>query len=360
MADGLERLRDTLLVQCRPTEAATALDLAQDSGSGVVVTGRKERRMVLTLAHLAHRRQVPKLVDADAYAGSARRRATARFDPAWLDLQREAELPVLTDSGYVAHGDVEGLESVLDQARSLGDVIATLPLDAGWWFDPRHGLARLLDRVHAAGVPVALVLEHRGDPYSVARTLSGVLQLLRIGVPVLQLRCDVSGLGLLCHGAHAAAIGTRSSLRHLYPQNGSRPRPGLRAPSTVVKDCLSFHTVDRIARAVQADPDSLLWTGCPCPTCNGRTLDHIATAPEHEQGPRAFGHALHMLFALRDGLIGRTVHRAADAIARQESWREQCSSAAFRFDEIHDAGQAWKVPAFLRNWRAVPVPSHAT
>jgi hypothetical protein len=49
-----------------------------------------------------------------------------------------------------------------------------------------------------------------------------------------------------------------------------------------------------------------------------------------------------------------------DAIARQESWREQCSSAAFRFDEIHDAGQAWKVPAFLRNWRAVPVPSHAT
>ena len=79
--------------------------------------------------------------------------------------------------------------------------------------------------MHAAGVPIALVLEHRVDPYSVARTLSGVLQLLRIGRPVLQLRCDVSGLGLLCHGAHAAAICTRSSLRHLYPQNDSRPRP---------------------------------------------------------------------------------------------------------------------------------------
>ena len=56
MADGLEQLRDTLLVQCRSAEAATALDLAQNSGSGVVVTGRKDRRTVLTLAHLAHRR----------------------------------------------------------------------------------------------------------------------------------------------------------------------------------------------------------------------------------------------------------------------------------------------------------------
>jgi hypothetical protein len=358
MAEGLEQLRDTLLVQCRPTEAATALDLAQNSGSGVVVTGARDRRTVLTLAHLAHRRRVPMLFDSDRYSGASRRRATARFDPAWLDLQREADLPVLTDSGYVAPDDVEGLEAVLGQARALGDVIATLPLNAGWWFDPRHGLPHLLDRVHAAGVPVALVLEHPGDPYSVARTLSGVLELLRVGVPVLQLRCDVSGLGLLCHGAHAAAIGTGSSLRHLYPQTKGGPPPGPRVPSTVVRDCLSFHTIDRIARAVAADPDSLLWTGCPCPTCNGRTLDHIATAPDHEQAPRAFGHALHMLFALRDGLVGQPVHRAIDAIARQESWREQCSSAAFRFDEIHEAGQTWRVPAFLRNWRAVPVPSH--
>ena len=127
-------------------------------------------------------------------------------------------------------------------------------------------------------------------------------------------------------------------------------------PSTVVRDCLSFHTVDRIARAVAADPESLLWNGCPCLTCNGRTLDHIAMAPDHEQAPRAFGHALRVLFELRDGLLGHST----DPTERQLSWRAQCDSAAFRFDEINDSGQMWRVPKFLSNWYAVPVPSHAT
>ena len=79
-----------------------------------------------------------------------------------------------------------GRSAVLNQARSLGDVIAALPLHAGWWFDPRRGLPRLLDRVHAAGVPIALVLEHPGDPYSVARTLAGVLELVAIYVSVVR------------------------------------------------------------------------------------------------------------------------------------------------------------------------------
>lgn len=356
MTDGLARLRDRLLVQCRPAEVATALELAAHSSGGLVVTGRVDRRAVRAWAQVAQLNGMPLLVDADAYSGSSRRRATTRFDPAWLDVQREAELPVLSDSGYLAPGDLVGLDSLLGHAKALGDVIATLPLHAGWWFDPHNGLPRLLDAVHDADVPVALVLEHRDDPYEVARTLRGVLRLLNVGVPVVQLRCDVSGLGLLCHGAHAAAVGTGSGLRHLYPQAPSRPPPRPRMPSTVVRGCLSFHRIDAIARAVAADPDSLLWTGCSCLACNGRTLDDIAMAPKHEQSTRAFGHALHTLFDLHDGLVGRT----ADRTARQLSWRAECSSAAFRFDEINDAGQTWKVPLFLRNWRTVPVPSHAT
>jgi hypothetical protein len=357
VAERLERLHDVLLVQCTAKEANDALELAARPGGGVVVTAPRDRRDVRAFAGIAQRLETPLLVDASAYSGSSRRRATARFDPAWLQVQRDSGLPVLSDSGYIGEGDIASLQSVLGQARAAGDVIATLPLHAGWWFDPRQGLPRLLDGVRDANVPIAVVLEHRDDPFGVARTLNGVLALLQVGVPALQLRCDVSGLGLLCHGALAAAVGTRTSLRHLYPQTDSVSGGFNRGPTlaTVVRDCLSFQTLDKIVQAIQADPDSSLWTECTCPSCNGRQLDRIAMVPEHLRPARAFGHALNMLFDLHDDLIGR----AANPLARQQSWREHCNSAAFRFEEIRATGQPWKVPAFLHHWRAVPVPSHA-
>ena len=44
------------------------------------------------------------------------------------------------------------------------------------------------------------------------------------------LRCDPSALGLLANGALAAAYGTRTSIRHLYPSQaaGETARPASR------------------------------------------------------------------------------------------------------------------------------------
>ncbi len=355
MSERLERLRDALLVQCTAAQAYDALTLADRAGAGVVVCTRK-RRDVWALAYAAERVGTSLLVDAERYKGKARLLGSERFDPGWLRMQREAELPVLSDSGYIGEHDLAGLDSVLGQARAHGDVIAVLPLASSWWFDRARGLSYLLDRVHDAGVPIAVTLEHRDDPLSVARTLDGVLALLRVGVPVVQLRCDVSGLGLLCHGAHAAAVGTSTSMRHLYPVSTGGGRGGRSASiSTLVGGCLSYVAIEKIALAVAADPDDSLWTACLCPACKGRQLDTIAQAPEHERPGLAFGHALHTLFDLRDHLVGRAV----DRVARQESWRQHCSSALGRYDELGADGQGWKVPAFLRNWNRVPVPSHA-
>jgi hypothetical protein len=145
------------------------------------------------------------------------------------------------------------------------------------------GLEFLLGQVRAAGVPIALALEHQADPLGVRRTLHGVLELLGAGVPVIQLRCDVSGLGLLCHGALAAALGTRSSLRHIFPKptttGGGPPRPA--AVATVVKECLSFVAVDRIALAVAvaANPDDSLWMPCTCTACQGRSPEWMSLPP---------------------------------------------------------------------------------
>jgi hypothetical protein len=351
VSDRLEQLRDVLLIQCRPAEADRALELAERPGAGVVVS-TITRRNVWALAPVAQRRGRPLLVDAGLYSGKKRRLASERFDPAWLKLQRDAGLAVLSDSGYVGARDVAGLVSILGQARSHGDVIAVLPLHL-WWLDRAGGLQRLVDEVHAADVPIALILEHDKDPLGEALTIEGMLTLLRVGVPVIQLRCDVSGLGLLCHGAYAAAVGT-TGLRRLYPLT---TRGGGRAPiATVVRGCLSFTSIDEIAWAVQANPDGSLWTACVCPTCGGRQLDSIARAWEHEQPVRAFTHALYTLFELRDHLLGECPGRAA----RQVSWQELCGVALTHFGELRVAGQEWTEPEFLQHWYNLPVPTSTT
>lgn len=356
VSERLERLRDALLVQCTAAQAHDALTLADHRPAAGVVVCTRKRADAWALADAAERAGTVLLVDAERYKGKSRLAGSQRFDPGWLRMQREADLPVLSDSGHIAEHDVAGLDSVLGQARAHGDVIAVLPLASSWWFDRARGLPCLLDKVHDAGVPIAVVLEHRADPLSVARSLDGLLALLGVGVPVVQLRCDVSGLGLICHGAHAAAVGTSTSLRHLFPAatgGGGGGRPA--SISTLVGGCLSYIAIEKIALAVAADPDDSLWTACLCPACKGRQLDTIAQAPEHERAGRAFGHALHTLFDLRDHLIGR----AANQVARQQSWHEHCSSALARYDQLDAAGQGWTVPAFLRNWYRVPVPSHA-
>ena len=75
-----------------------------------------------------------------------------------------------------------------------------------WWLNPRGGLDRLFARVGRVGVPIAVAMEHSAEPLAVTRTMRGMLALLDVG-PVIQLRCDASGIACF-HGAWAAAAGT--------------------------------------------------------------------------------------------------------------------------------------------------------
>lgn len=345
MSRLLGRLRGALLVQCTPEEVRAVRPLVDRPGAGLVVTTSDP-----TLAwQLASRRPRDEqlLFDASRYTGRRRMLASSPFQPRWLALQRELGLPVLTDSGYLASGDSEGLCSLLDRAKQLGsNVIATLPL-ASWWLDDAGGLSTLLQQVRRADVPIAVALEHRDDPLGVQRTLRGLLQLLDTGPPVIQLRCDVSALGLLAHGAWAAAVGTRSSLRHFYPLTPIDDGPPRKAKiATVVRECLSYIDVDRIARAVQAEPDDSLWQVCHCQTCRGRVLDWISTLPHEAQREQAaVGHALETLLELRDGLLVSPNQRD-DRV----SWAAQCGNARTRYEQLNNLDGTTSVPKFLRAW----------
>ena len=359
MGDRLDRLHEVLLVQCAPRDVAHALELADRPGTGLVVTTNRVED-VRGFAGLTDGR--PLLVDAARYTGGQRLFAADEFDQRWLAAQRAAGLAVLTDSGYLGEGDEKGLLSVLHRAADLaaarpgGDVVAMLALHP-WWLHPAGGLDRLLHHVAAVGVPVAVALEHAKDPLGVGATLHGMLALLGVGVPVVGLRGDVSALGLLAHGAWAAAVGTRTRLRHLYPM--TRPGGGPpRTPSvaTVVRELLAYVTVGKILAAVQRNPDDSLWQPCSCRACRARQLDWIARLPDEETQQRAaFAHTLETLFDLRDDLLARP-HRAD----RQVSWQQHCSNALARYDQLlREDRQPWDRPPALRHWYALPVPTPA-
>ncbi|WP_432828944.1 hypothetical protein [Dactylosporangium sp. CA-092794] len=303
-----------------------------------------EAGLLATAAYL--RRQggfdAPLLLDAARYAGRNRLPASAPFNPRWLRRQRELGLPVLTDSGYIADGDEPGLVSILRRTAAVPDGIAVLPLHPAWLRDRLH-LTLLTGHVRDAGVPVALVLEARSDPFALVGCVSGLLEVLGCGVPVLLLRCDLSALGALCHGAVAAAVGTVGALRHLAPREagGGRPPPGPRPPSTIFKPTMSYRRISAISRARRGHPDARLWA-CDCPVCEGRDLDWMATLPEREREVPAFEHAAAVLYALRDELLGGDVPLPRAA----RSWSARCADAAYRERELR-----WTPTPMLRQWR---------
>lgn len=341
-------LESALLVQCAPGQALRAADVADRAGGGVVISGTGAPAQAETLRRRGAK--FPILCDAQRYTGSRRAFAGADFSTQWLAVQRRLGGPVLTDSGYVAKHDISGLRSILRRTLSLGDnTFATLPLHADWLKDQQDREV-LLHEVSFARVPVAVALEHAGDPLGVQQVLRGLLALLATDVPVLLLRADVSAIGALSHGAHAAAIGTTTALRHIYPlpkpgASGGGRRTGV---AVFVPHCLSYLDADKVAGAVRRTPDmSHLWA-CECTACGGRTMDHFATiADETARADVAFRHSLELLHQQRDELFAPHLTDADRALA----WHEHCTAAASHHVEISAELFDWRPPAFLNAWR---------
>ncbi|HKB30116.1 MAG TPA: hypothetical protein VKD26_04695, partial [Streptosporangiaceae bacterium] len=165
-----------LTVQVAAREPLEALRLGDRPGGGIVFTGAG----AIEAVHAAHRQGFsrPMLTDRRRYAGAARARGTAALARSWLAGQRAANVAaVLTDSGYIGEGDLAALRAVLRQATEAGpDVTAVLPLHPHWLHQDRE---TLVAEVIEHGVPVALVLEHRGDPLATPRAVAGLINLLR-------------------------------------------------------------------------------------------------------------------------------------------------------------------------------------
>ncbi len=348
----LPGLNTRLLVHCRPKEALAVAALCSHAPLGAVFV--TPTRQVASAVNATMRRAsetAPILFDADRYSGKNRKMAHAGIDARWINTQHELGAAwALTDSGYVADDDLPGLRSILTGARKLADnVIAVLPLANSWWGEGSR--QALTSEIGEHGVPVALVLEHHDDPFSSQRTVRGIVELVAdVKVPVTILRSDLSGVGVLAFGGAAAAIGTCSALRHLYPLAKNGGGGGRQAQISLLwPQGLAYRTVDKLTDAVAADPDYTHWP-CQCFVCYGRSIEWILNSGD--QHTNAFRHTVAAIYKLTADLDAPTLTPEQ----RQLGWLERCRVAqAFSYEVADSSGKGWEPPKALSAWnRALP------
>lgn len=354
MRDSPDQLAGRLLLQCRAPHAERVAQVAAAYDGGIVITGSYRDALTAASALRSRGFEGPVLCDADRYSGRARKDAAQGVQREWCRKQHDRGLVALTDSGYLAPDDTAGLRTVLrEAARQQDPTIAMLPLAAGWFGPParRHGLAHAIE---AHGRPVAVAIEHDKDPFGAQYVLRGFLELLgATTVPILLLRCDVSALGALCHGAHAAAIGVGSALRHLYP---SKPGGGRHSGiSAFIGGLLSYHRLETCERAFADTPElDHLWR-CDCPVCGGALPTRLAATDDPYTA--ATLHSLHAQLTLHAELR-RSRNTRQQSIS---AWHESCSHALFLHDQVAELLPRWQAPANLRNWCALtadPLAAH--
>ncbi len=329
-----------LLLQVAAKEPLDILGRADRQGSGLVFTGAG----AIEAVHAARRHgfEHPLLTDRRRYAGPSRVRGTALFTQSWLAGQRQAGIaPVLTDSGYIGDGDVTALRAVLRQAAQAGPgVTAVLPLHAHWL---RRDASSLITEVTAHGVPVALVLEHRGDPLAAPEALARLIDLLNRTPQVALLATGIAGLAALGFGASWAAVGVRRSLRQLQPATSAdepaarkaRWRPA--APEIVAAPVLTFAALPAVVQAYLATRDNRVWA-CRCASCHGRTPEWLASASAFD----ANSHNFDLLADHAHALL-----RCDRGPARQRAWQAQCRTAVRQYDELGLAAQGFEPPRLL-------------
>jgi hypothetical protein len=278
------------------------------------------------------------LFDRHRYAGKRRVYASQEdLDPHWIAEQRRAGCEFgLTDSGFIAAGDHDGLVRVLSQGAAIDRALVALPL-AGQWLSMDAQV--LVAEINRFGVPVAVMFEHAGDPLGREVAVRGFVQLLdETKVPILSLRGDTSGIGALALGGAAAAIGTTTGLRHIFPVK-SGGRPATRAPSAFVPSAMCYRKLDTINHAIansEFDTNFL----CTCDICAGSRLDGLTEKT-------VVAHSL----ASQRMLARRVLEDPATALA---AWVERCRHADSINQEIQmQIESTWPIPGFLGAWLKV-------
>lgn len=333
---GLLTLTDHLLTQVEQADALSLVPVTGQLGGGLVVSGAEALKVIEYLRGRGY--PAPLLADRQRYKGKRRKLACQPFDPGWISHQRRLGLPaIIPDAGYVAKHDLSGLRLVLQRSAEIPGAVALLAL-ANWWMYG-EGLRLLQAELRQTDVPVALVLEHRDDPLGAYRILQGVVALLRDGVMMIALRCDVSALGLIAHGALAAAYGSRTSIRHLYPVSSGGGGSSNTKESAFWPAGTALHYRELLYDAVTASPHGSCWE-CWCRVCSGNRLDRLSLSLIEEVRQ----HNSASLLDLRTELAG------ISSASRPQWWTHRCREAQLAHAAVDAGPVALACPKSLIWW----------
>ncbi len=318
---------------------------------GAVVSGKQGAKLA---------RELPgTLIDPAAYAPRGTAGPTGLFDyDDWLIRQRAAEVPViLTDTPRIPSNNRSALHEALTRWDGIDEpTLVVLPIES-WWL--RQGLAWLTEEVRAAGLPVAIVLLHQFNGLDPAGAVAGLLTFIAdvAPLPVVLLRCDISAIGAVAHGAFAGFVGWGTGGRHgplpIRPAKDNDQRDD--SPSVLVPALTDYLKTTKLPalRGRGLDDRGLDVLRCDDPVCGGESLLRIAERSEA---------------SIRDGrmLAGRHNLASTEQLARRiladaeprDAWRETCRAGATTSASLAEGGVSLPASRWLRQWLELGSSSH--
>lgn len=274
----------------------------------------------------------------------------------WLERQRQARVPViLTDSTRIQKHERESLRAALRRWRDVGNpVLSVLPVET-WWL--KGGLPCLIEEVQSVRRPVALVLHHLYNGLDDASAVAGLVAFISAlkDVPVVLLRCDISGVGAVAHGGHAAFIGLSATHRHGPMPRKPKPKgedddPDL-SPAVFVPALHDYVKASKLP-SISRDEDSGL-LACHDDACRGASLLRLSRLSEVDlRAARAQAYRHNMASHER---VARTVFGSNEP---KDTWWELCKSGADATASLVERGVSLSVSRWLRQWLELGSPAH--
>ena len=313
---------------------------------GAVVSGKQGAKLA---------KEVPGvLVDPAAYAPRGKNEPDGLFDyDDWLMRQQAADVPViLTDTPRIPNKDRSALHKALARWDEVDKpTLVVLPIES-WWL--RHGLAWLTEEVLGAGRPVAIVLLHQFNGLDPTGAVAGLLTFIAdvAPLPVVLLRCDISAIGAVAHGALAGFVGWSANGRHgplpMRPSEDNDQRD--ESPSVLVPALNDYSKASKLPALRNRRLDVLR---CDDPVCNGESLLRIAERSEVDIGDGRMLACQHNLASTEQ--LARRIFADAEPC---DAWWETCNAGAKMSASLGEGGVSLPGSRWLRQWLELGSPSH--
>ncbi|GIT78470.1 hypothetical protein LLS1_01390 [Leifsonia sp. LS1] len=350
---GIEEIRGKVLFAAGEDAYAVAAHL-RGSGTGIVLTGSEAagqlRRLRATYPKMpliadpkvyqdytATLERPFAMPDADDQLSGLPAASLAEIAQAQLD--QGATLAVLP-MGYLAPGDAGPLRSAVAEANelSLRDVMLVVPAD--WsWLRGSH-LKQFIAIVRQSTHPVAVALNNKGNALDDAACLHGYRSLFEQVPNAIAWRTDHNGLGAVAHGAAAAVIGFRASLRHISVEGDFSRSPENKHPQVFVPDLMMWGKSDFLRATYFTTVPA---AGCTCGGCKGAAPDRFRDTPAD-----ILAGNLHNV----DAFLADSRAMLTDPAGAREWWRQRILTAVQAMERFKLEAQRprLKPRADIENW----------